>query len=148
MSFQAVTSDVLSVSEYAASLGRALRAVGPATLEGEVQKAQERSNGMVYFDLTDGESVLACKIFRGDAGRLEHRPRDGDLVRVQVDRPDLWAARGALSLIVSQVTLAGEGELLRRRAELLAQLAREGLCDPTRRRPLPRFPRAVGVIAG
>jgi exodeoxyribonuclease VII large subunit len=148
MSFQAVTPEVLSVSEYAASLGRALRAVGSAALEGEVQKAQARPNGMFYFDLTDGESVLACKVFRGDAGRLEHRPRDGDLVRVQVDRPDLWAARGSLSLIVSQVALAGEGELLRRRAELLAMLTREGLCDQTRRRPLPRFPRAVGVIAG
>lgn len=139
---------MLSVSEYSAVLGQALRQVGTAVLEGEVQKAQWRPNGMVYFDLTDGESVLACKVFRNDAGRLEHRPRDGDLVRVRVDRPDLWAARGALSLIVSQVTLAGEGELLRRRAELLAALMREGLCDAARRRPLPRFPRAVGVIAG
>lgn len=145
---QAVTPEVLSVSEYSALLGHALRQVGTAVLEGEVQKAQWRPNGMVYFDLTDGESVLACKVFRNDAGRLEHRPRDGDLVRVRVDRPDLWAARGALSLIVSQVTLAGEGELLRRRAELLAALTQEGLCDVARRRPLPRFPKAVGVIAG
>jgi exodeoxyribonuclease VII large subunit len=125
-----------------------LRQVGTAVLEGEVQKAQWRPNGMAYFDLTDGESVLACKVFRNDAARLEHRPRDGDLVRVQVDRPDLWAARGSLSLIVSKVALAGEGELLRRRAELLAALRAEGLCDAARRRPLPRFPRAVGVIAG
>jgi exodeoxyribonuclease VII large subunit len=148
LSLQVVTPAVLSVSEYSSLLGRALREVGAAVLEGEVQKAQWRPNGMVYFDLTDGDSVLSCKVFRNDAPRLEHRPRDGDLVRVRVDRPDLWAARGALSLIVSQVALAGGGELLRRRAELIAALTQEGLCDPARRRPLPRFPRAVGVIAG
>ncbi len=141
-------SDLLTVSEYSARLGRALRDVGPAVLEGEVQKVQARPNGMLYFDLTDGESLLACKVFRRDADALEHRPRPGDLVQVQVDRPDLYAARGSISLIVSAVSLAGEGELLRRRAEILARLASEGLSDPSRRRPLPRFPRAVGVIAG
>ncbi len=146
--YDSVQSDVLTVSEYSARLGRALRDVGPAVLEGEVQKVQPRPNGMLYFDLTDGESLLSCKVFRRDAGALGHKPRQGDLVKVQVDRPDLYAARGSISLIVSAVSLAGEGELLRRRAEILARLSSEGLTDPGRRRRLPRFPRAVGVISG
>lgn len=141
-------SDILTVTEYSARLGRALRQVGPAVLEGEVQKVQPRPNGMLYFDLTDGESLLSCKVFRRDAAALQHQPRAGDLVQVRVDRPDLYSARGSLSLIVSDVRLAGEGELLRRRAELLARLTAEGLCDSGRLRPLPRMPRAVGVIAG
>ena len=141
-------SDVLTVTEYSARLGRALRAVGPAVLEGEVQKVQPRPNGMLYFDVTDGESLLSCKVFRRDATSLEHTPKHGDLIQVQVDRPDLYGARGSLSLIVSAVSLAGEGELLRRRAELLAGLTSEGLCDPARRRPLPPFPRAVGLVSG
>jgi exodeoxyribonuclease VII large subunit len=103
---------------------------------------------MLFFDLTDGESLLSCKVFPREAARLEREPKQGDLVQIQVDRPDFYAERGSLNLIVSQVSLAGEGELLRRRAELIARLTFEGLCDPARRRPLPRFPCAVGVIAG
>jgi exodeoxyribonuclease VII large subunit len=138
----------ITVGEYAARLGRALRAVGAAVIEGEVQKVSRTQRGMVYFELTDGEALLSCKAFARDAARFDRQPQTGDLVQVQVDRPDFYLARGSLSLIVSAVRLAGEGELLARRAELLARLTSEGLCDPERRRPLPRFPRAVGVIAG
>jgi exodeoxyribonuclease VII large subunit len=141
-------SNFLSVTQYASRLGSALRHVGGADLEGEVQRVQRRSNGMYWFSLTDGEAVLSCKVFARDAAQLEHQPNDGDLVRVRVDRPDFYAAQGSLSLIVSALSLAGEGELLRRRGELLARLQREGLCDLDRRRDLPKFPRAVGVVAG
>jgi exodeoxyribonuclease VII large subunit len=103
---------------------------------------------MLWFSLTDGEAVLPCKVFRTQVASLAHEPKEGDLVVVEVDRPDLWSQAGKLDLIVSQVRLAGEGELLRRREELIARLRSEGLCDPERRRPLPRFPRAVGVVAG
>jgi exodeoxyribonuclease VII large subunit len=143
-----VKSDVLTVSEYASRLGSALREVGGATLEGEVQNPKLTPRGMLFFHLTDGESNLSCKVFPRDVAGMEHKPKSGDLVRVQVDRPDFYAANGSLNLIVSKLTLAGEGELLRLRAELVGRLTREGLCDPARRRPLPTFPRAVGVISG
>jgi exodeoxyribonuclease VII large subunit len=140
--------DALTVTDYAARLARALRQVGGAVIEGEVQRPRRSASGILWFSLTDGEATLSCKVFRAEASRLEHVPREGDLVQVAVERPDLWPQAGRLDLIVAQVRLAGEGELLRRRRELLARLAAEGLCDPARRRPLPRFPRAVGVIAG
>lgn len=143
-----VATQPITVSEYSSELGRALRAVGPAVIEGEVQKPRASGRGMLWFSLTDGEATLSCKVFRGQVRSLEHRPREGDLVQVEVERPDLYAGSGKLDLIVGQVRLAGEGELLRARQELVARLIREGLCDPTRRRPLPGFPRAVGVIAG
>ena len=137
-----------SVSEYAARIGRALRQVGGGVVEGEVQKPRRVGSGMLVFDLTDGEALLSCKVFARDVRRLEHEPRHGDLVQVAIDRPDFWAQTGRVSVIVTAVRLAGEGELLRRRAELLARLRAEGLCDAERRKPLPPFPRAVGVIAG
>jgi exodeoxyribonuclease VII large subunit len=141
-------SAAISVGEYAAQLGRALREVGGALIEGEVQRVSRTARGMLFFELTDGEALLSAKAFARDAARLERQPQPGDLVQVQVDRPDFYLARGSVSLIVSAVRLAGEGELRQRRAELLARLSAEGLCEPERRRPLPRFPRAVGVIAG
>lgn len=140
-------TDVLTVSEYSSRLGHALREVGPAILEGEVQSPKMSPRGMLFFQLSDGEATVSCKVFPREVARLEHRPGSGDLVRVCVDRPDFYPAQGSLSLIVSQLTRAGEGELLRRRAELIARLKREGLCDPSRRRPLPAFPATVGVIA-
>jgi exodeoxyribonuclease VII large subunit len=148
--FAQPTSDslALSVTTYATALARAVRAVGGAVVEGEVQKPRRTPSGMLCFDLTDGDAKLACKVFRTQVARLEHPPEHGDLVQVAVERPDFWAVAGKLDLIVTEVRLAGEGELLRRRAELLRKLEREGLCDPRRRKPLPRFPRAVGVVAG
>jgi exodeoxyribonuclease VII large subunit len=143
-----VQSDIVTVTEYSARLGYALRQVGPAVIEGEVQKVNRSQRGMLFFDLTDGSSLLQCKVFPRDAATLERTPKPGDLVQVRVDRPDFYSAQGSLSIIVSAVCLAGEGELLRRRAELIARLRADGFCDPRRRRPLPRFPRAIGVIAG
>ncbi len=148
MPFDAVQTDVLTVTAYSARLGRALRAVGGGVVEGEVQKPRRSGSGALWFSLTDGDAVLPCKVFPNQARALRHAPREGDLVQVEVERPDLWAQAGKLDLIVGQIRLAGEGELLRRRRELIDRLGEEGLCDPARRRPLPRFPRAVGVIAG
>ncbi|CAA9500771.1 MAG: Exodeoxyribonuclease VII large subunit [uncultured Solirubrobacterales bacterium] len=142
------TTAAISVTEYASRLGRAVRAVGGAVIEGEVQKARTSGSGMLWFSLTDGDSVLSCKVFARERRRIERDPREGDLVQVTVDRPDLFTQAGKLDLIVSDVRLAGDGELLRRRRELIDRLAAEGLCDESRRRPLPAFPRAVGVIAG
>ncbi|MDQ3741262.1 MAG: exodeoxyribonuclease VII large subunit, partial [Actinomycetota bacterium] len=143
------TVEVAAVSEYAARIGRALRQVGGGIVEGEVQRPKRvGGGGMLVFDISDGEAVLACKVFARDLRRLDHEPRHGDLVQVRIERPDFYAANGRVSVIVTGVRLAGEGELLRRRAELLERLAAEGLTDPARRKPLPRFPRAVGVIAG
>lgn len=143
-----IQSSTISVSQYAAQLGQAVRTLGGAIIEGEIQRPNPRNNGMLFFDLTDGDATLSCKVFSRQAQSLSHRPKEGDLVQVVVERPDFWPARGALSLIVADVKLAGVGELLRRREELRRRLAREGLTDPTRRKPLPRYPRAIGVIAG
>ncbi|MHB8492789.1 MAG: exodeoxyribonuclease VII large subunit [Solirubrobacteraceae bacterium] len=138
----------IGVSEYAARLGRALRAVGGAVIEGEAQKPRLSAGGMLWFSITDGEAVLSCKVFRGQMRSLEHMPSEGDLIRITVERADLWAQAGKLDLIVGQIALAGEGELLRRREALVRRLTEEGLCEESRRRVLPEFPRAVGVIAG
>ena len=138
----------LSVSEFAARIDSAVRSVGGGIVEGEAQEVHRSPRGHVFFDLTDGSSVLKCKVWAQEAARLQHTPKDGELVLVKVARPDLWRQRGQLSLLVTDVKLAGDGELLRRRTELIAKLTAEGLCDRARLRPLPAFPRAVGVISG
>lgn len=149
MSIAHTHTNTLTVAEFSARIVRALATVGGGIVEGEVQGQPSRSRGgMLFFELTDGVASLKCKVFSRQVARLERQPREGDLVQVRVDRPDFFPRYGTLTVIVSEVRLAGEGELLRRREELLRRLTEEGLCDPTRRKPLPAFPRAVGVISG
>ena len=143
-----VDTAAVSVAEYATRISIALRDVGGALVEGEVQRPSRTDRGMLFFELTDGDARLSCKVFPRDVRRLEHEPRHGDLVQVAIDRPDFFARQGRVSVIVSSVRLAGEGELLRRREELLRRLRADGLCDPAGWKPLPRFPRAVGLVAG
>jgi exodeoxyribonuclease VII large subunit len=138
----------ITVSEYASQIGVAVRHVGGAVVEGEVQRPKRSTRGMLYFDLTDGDAKLTCKVFDRQVKRLKHEPKEGELVRVTVERPDFWPKAGKLDLVVADIELAGEGELLKRREELLKRLRGEGLCDEGRYKPLPMLPRAVGVIAG
>lgn len=139
----------LTVSEYAARIQRAAKTAGGGVVEGEVQKPRTTPGGAFMFDLADGDARLSCKVLPWILKRgLEHEPKDGDLVRVVADYPDFWPQGGSLSVVVDNIRLAGDGELLKRRHELIAKLAAEGLADPAAFPPLPRFPRAVGVIAG
>jgi exodeoxyribonuclease VII large subunit len=139
---------VISVSDYASRIGTAVRHVGGAVVEGEVQRPKRSPRGMLYFDLTDGDAKLTCKVFDRQVERLTYEPKEGDLVRATVERPDFWPKAGKLDLVVAEIELTGEGELLKRREQLLKRLVAEGLCDEGRYKPLPMFPRAVGVIAG
>ncbi|MGX6449648.1 exodeoxyribonuclease VII large subunit, partial [Patulibacter sp. S7RM1-6] len=141
----------IGVADYAARIGRALRDAGAAIVEGEVQRPKQGGRGVWWFDLTDGENVLPCSYLPWlvrRRGGPSHAPKHGDRVRVHVRHTEFWAGGGRLRVVVADVEAAGEGELLRRRAELVARLAAEGLCDPGRFPALPRFPRGVGLISG
>lgn len=140
---------VLSVTAYAARVQRAAKSAGSAVVEGEVQKPRRTGGGAFLFELTDGRSHLACKVVPWTLRRgLRCVPREGDLVRARAEYPDFWPEAGRLSILIDDIELAGDGELLRRREDLIRRLGAEGLCDPRRFPPLPRFPRGVGVVAG
>jgi exodeoxyribonuclease VII large subunit len=132
----------------AAEIGGALRGLGDGWIEGEVSSiALHRSSGHVYLTLADeGASLDAC-IWRGRIGACQPLPSQGDLVQAHYERVGFYAPRGSTKLVIDRIRPTGEGELLRRRAETLRRLRADGLCDPNRRKPLPAFPRRVGVIA-
>ncbi len=145
-----VQSDVITVSTYADRLNAALSRAGGAVVEGEVQDVRRMRAGVVSFTLTDGVAKLPCRYLPWLArGRgLTHTPATGDQVRVAVRHAEWYREGGTANIVISDVQLAGEGELLRRRAELIATLTAEGLCDSSQFPALPRFPRGVGLIAG
>ena len=142
------TQSALSVSQVAGRIGGALRGLGDGWVEGEVTSINvHRSSGHVYLTLADESSSLDACIWKGRMSRCEPLPAQGDLVQAHYERVDFYAPRGSTKLILDRVRPTGDGELLRRRAETLRRLQADGLCDPDRRKPLPAFPRRVGVIA-
>jgi exodeoxyribonuclease VII large subunit len=142
------TDTALSVAQVAGRIGGALRRLGDGWIEGEVTAISvHRSSGHVYLTLADESASLDACIWKGRVSRCSPLPAQGDLVQAHYERVDFYAPRGATKLIVDHVRPTGDGELLRRRAETLQRLRADGLCDPDRRKPLPAFPRRVGVIA-
>jgi exodeoxyribonuclease VII large subunit len=126
----------------------ALGECGGGIVEGEVRKATRATSGHVYLDLSDGESVVSCVMWRSHAERLAELPPDGHLIQARYRRIRVYAPRGTISLEVDAIRAAGEGELLRRVQDALARLVADGLTDPDRKPPLPRFPRRVGLVTG
>lgn len=137
-----------SVAQVAGRIDAALRRLGDGWIEGEVtQISTHRSSGHVYLTLADETASLDACIWKGRAARCQPLPSQGDLVQAHYERISFYGPRGATKLVLDHIRPTGEGELLRRRAETLRRLQADGLCDPQRRKPLPAFPRKVGVVA-
>jgi exodeoxyribonuclease VII large subunit len=142
------TENPLPVAQVAGRIGGALRGLGDGWIEGEVTSISvHRTSGHVYLTLADESASLDACIWKGRVSRCEPLPAQGDLVQAHYERVDFYAPRGATKLILDRLRPTGDGELLRRRAETLRRLQADGLCDPDRRKPLPAFPRRIGVIA-
>lgn len=114
-------------------------------VEGEISNFSRPASGHCYFTLKDERAQVRCALFRQNAQRLRFAPRDGMQVLAR-GRLTLYEARGDYQLVLDHLEEAGEGALRRAFEELKARLAAEGLFDGERKRPLPAFPRRLGVI--
>jgi exodeoxyribonuclease VII large subunit len=145
------TVDARPLAELIGDLKRALAGVPGGWVEAEVLQATVKGPHC-YVTLSGGEDVRVDAKFFGHARLRAERSLDGPIeagqrLLVRVDRPDFYAPYGRLSLLCSDAMHVGEGELLRRRRVIVERLQREGLVDRPRR-PLPRFPRKVGLVCG
>jgi len=117
-------------------------------VRGELSAFSRASSGHCYFSLkdADGQSVLIrCAMFRRAASLLDFAAGDGQLVEVR-GRIAVYEPRGELQFVVESMQRAGAGALFEQFLRLKARLAAEGLFAPERKRPLPRFPRRIGVV--
>ncbi|MFM2375229.1 MAG: hypothetical protein RLZZ165_326 [Bacteroidota bacterium] len=116
-----------------------------ARVYGEVSNLTQHSSGHVYFTLKDEEAQLSCAMFKGVALRyLRTMPRHGARIEVR-GKLSLYPPRGSYQLIVRELRLAGEGDLHARYLALKERLKAEGLFDAGRKRPLPLYPRRIGL---
>ena len=112
---------------------------------GEISSFKRYESGHCYFTLKDGAAQVDCVMFRHRAQLAGWLPQDGMRVEVRA-LATLYEARGRFQLNVEAMRRAGLGALYEAFERLKARLEKDGLFDPARKRPLPRFPRAVGVV--
>jgi exodeoxyribonuclease VII large subunit len=114
-------------------------------IEGEISNCRAAASGHVYFTLKDGEAQLPVVLFRRQAMLLRFRPADGLAVLVR-GRISIYDSRGQLQLIAETMEPRGAGALQLAFEQLKARLLAEGLFDAGCKRPLPTFPKCIGVI--
>ncbi len=103
------------------------------------------ASGHWYFTLKDRQAQVRCVMFRSRNQVVDFAPRDGDEVEV-LAQIGLYEPRGEFQLTVDVLRRFGAGRLWEEFIRLRDRLAGEGLFDADRKRPLPRFPRAIGVV--
>ncbi len=139
-------SPILSVSELNRLARLALEKALPSCwVAGEISNLTRASSGHWYFTLKDAQAGVRCAMFRNRNQFVDWQPREGDRVEVRA-QPTLYEARGDYQLIVEAMRRAGAGALFEAFLKLKAKLEQEGLFAPERKRALPPYPRAIGVI--
>ena len=120
--------------------------IGDIWVEGEISNLRRQSSGHIYFTLKDAGSQIACVLFAGQTAQLRGMNFD-DGVQVQIfGQITVYEQRGNYQLIVRRVRERGVGALQARFEELKRRLDAEGLFRQGKKRPLPRFPRRIGVV--
>jgi exodeoxyribonuclease VII large subunit len=114
-------------------------------VDGEISNLTIARSGHAYFTLKDEVSQLPAVMWRHALARQRTVPREGDRVIVH-GNVTLYQPRGSLQLQVDLIQPQGTGLLQLRLEQLRQQLEAEGLFDETRKRPLPAFPRRIGVV--
>jgi exodeoxyribonuclease VII large subunit len=118
---------------------------GDVWVEGEISNFRPAPSGHVYFTLKDADAQLPIVLFRRQAMLLRFRPEDGLHVLVR-GRVSVYEQRGQMQLVAETIEPVGAGSLQLAFEQLKERLKVEGLFDANRKKPLPAFPRAVGIV--
>jgi exodeoxyribonuclease VII large subunit len=137
---------IYRVSQIVELLARELETAFPDIwVEGEVSSFKKAASGHMYFTLKEGRSSLKCVMFRSYAGRLPFTPENGMLVLAR-GKLSLYAGSGDLQLYATIMEPSGLGAMQAAFEQAKKRLMEEGLTDPGRKRPIPPFPRRVGLV--
>jgi exodeoxyribonuclease VII large subunit len=137
---------VLSVSELNSAIREVLDSeFRDVWVSGEISGLKLASSGHYYFTLKEREAQVKCAAYRSAHRYWKFKPQDGMAVLAR-GRIDVYEPRGEYQLIVEMIEPQGAGALQVAFEQLKKKLAAEGLFDPARKRPLPRFPKRIGIV--
>ncbi len=141
--------DILTVSGlnmYVKSLLDGDENLKTVFLQGEISNLTDHyRSGHIYLTLKDERSAIKAVMFAGNAGRLKFRPKDGMKVLVR-GRVSLYDVTGTYQLYIDDMQPDGAGALNLAFEQLKKKLLAEGLFDKAHKKPLPQFPKRIGVI--
>jgi len=114
-------------------------------VQGEISNLSRPQSGHVYFTLKDANASLKCVMWKTSAARLNLSLRDGMEVEVH-GKIGVYEPQGQYQLYADQIRPVGEGALFQEFLRLKAMLEADGLFDPERKRPIPEFPKRIGIV--
>lgn len=114
-------------------------------LKGEITNFTQQASGHLYFNLKDDHSQISCVLFKNVASTLSKIPRSGDKVIVKGSL-SLYIPRGNYQIVIHHLQHEGLGDLLLKLHELKDKLQKKGYFDPEHKKPLPKYPKTIGVI--
>ena len=115
------------------------------TIEGEISNYRPNSTGHLYFTLKDSANQISAVMFRGYANYLNFKIQDGMKVQC-TGKLTVYGAQGKYQINVTKMSVAGEGAILKMLEDRKRKLAAEGLFDQAKKKPLPVFPRTIGIV--
>jgi exodeoxyribonuclease VII large subunit len=140
------SQDILSVTQLNKATQLLLETnFSKVWVEGEISNLAKPTSGHIYFSLKDATAQVRCAMFRFKKSNLNFEPQNGLLVHVQA-KVSLYPDRGDYQLIVEDMKPAGDGRLRLLYEQLLKKLSLEGLFQEKWKKPIPVFPKHIGVI--
>lgn len=142
------SSDAWSVSQltqYIRELFEIDYRLQDVEVSGEISNFTRARSGHLYFTLKDDKAQLKCVMWRSAAERIRFQPQDGDAVVVN-GRISVYEASGMYQLYAEQMSPLGQGDLAAAFEALKAKLSDEGLFDAEFKKPIPPFPRKIGIV--
>jgi len=139
-------AQVLSVTELTHRVKDLLEERFPSVwVEGEISNVRSPSSGHIYFTLKDSGAQLAVVLFRGVAAKVGFKLKDG-LQVITFGDISVYEKNGQYQLVARQLLPKGFGALQLAFEELKQRLAKEGLFDSSRKRPIPALPQRIGLV--
>jgi exodeoxyribonuclease VII large subunit len=137
---------VLTVGQITQRIKQTLETGFPRVwVQGELSNVKRHTSGHLYFTLKDDLASISGVMWRSRVGSLTLTPEDGQKVVVR-GSITVYPPRGAYQIDADQIKPVGLGELQRRFEALKQKLAAEGLFDAARKRPLPVYPKRIGIV--
>lgn len=144
MSEQVLT--ISQVNEYIRTMMDGDRLLTGLAVKGEISNYKLYPSGHHYFTLKDESSALRCVMFRGSALRLRFRPENGMQI-IAMGKISVYPRDGAYQLYVNAMAPDGVGDLHTAFEQLKQKLAAQGLFDPEHKKPIPRYPKSIGIVS-
>ncbi len=139
------TVSVSQVNKFIKQMMDAAPVLNNIWIKGEISNFKRHFSGHCYLTLKDEGGVLRAVMFKGVADRLEYVPENGMKVMAR-GKISVYERDGAYQIYIEEMKRDGLGELYESYEKLKKQLESEGLFDASHKRPIPEYPKTVGVV--